>query len=283
MIELSHKKIDSKNSHIKLFKVNKGAYFIMIDAAKEPVKYIKKNTDTYENPCINVVFPLILTKKLDYVDWNVKDVLVGSLGSVDQLHHNIAEKYYYVPAKHISKNNLPVKYVAICQSSTQFGNHSGIRYYGEITSTSLVPRKEINFPLRRNNGEDMYYLFRISEWKTLTVPVDIRYEAVYKPRFTNLFLLEHCTHSYELFCIESAEQFLMLRQLNQFFGSTSNSSDPLYESAIQFKNGRSLYTHNGYVDVFDENGNRMFDTPFKTTDYSKDPKRMFLLLSQKLI
>ena len=49
--------------------------------------------------------------------------------------------------------------------------YAGIRYYGEVTYMKKVPRKEIKFPMSRNNGDEEYYAFRIKEWKTLPNPM----------------------------------------------------------------------------------------------------------------
>ncbi len=230
-----------------------------------------------------IVIPTSIKEKLYETNWETNDVLVGSLGSLKQLEDNIAKKYYYVPAKHISENQLPVKYIAIAQSPTQFGNNSGIRYYGEVTTTKLLPRKDIKFPMRRNNGDEMYYAFMVSEWKTLPIPIDVRYEAVYKPKFTNIFLLEHCPHSYELFCIRSVEQYILFRELSKLLGSAVNSENPLYESAVQFENGKSVWIHNGCIDLFDHNGNRILENILQISDFSKSPKKVLCLLTESII
>ena len=153
---------------------------------------------------------------LTEVDWSCRDVLVGSLGAKDQLEDNLLWKYYYVPVCYVSEGDLPIRYVAIYQSCHLFGEDSGIRYYGEVSSTELVRRWEIRFPVNRHNEQELYYVFGIREWKQLDRPISVRDEWVYEPRFANSFLLEQCRYSYELFGIASEQDFrlaLVLREI----------------------------------------------------------------------
>jgi len=130
----------------------------------------------------------IAAKSPELVDWSVKDVLVGSLGSIDQLKDNLARRYYYVPAENVYKDSLPVQYIALYQSYNLFGESGGIKYYGEVIETKRVKRKNIDFPIRRNNGEEWYYAFRVKSWNKLPVAIAVKDEGVYKPKFTNMFL-----------------------------------------------------------------------------------------------
>ena len=70
-----------------------------------------------------------------------------------------------------------------------------------------VRRREIDFPMSRNNGDEEYYAFRIKEWKTLPTPIVVKDEWVNEPKFTSLFLLEHSQQSFELFNIHSEEEY----------------------------------------------------------------------------
>jgi hypothetical protein len=218
---------------------------------------------------------------LHSVDWSRSDVLVGSLGSVSQFDDNLARKYYYVPAKSVTKDALTVDYIALYQSRTLFGKDAGIKYYGKVSEAKELLRKEINFPMRKGNGEEKYYAFRVESWKTLPITVGVRFETVYKPRLTNIFLLEHCTESYELFDIKSCEQFVLLHEVKQLLGGIYKNEDS-YEAAMQLRSGYSLWVHDGYLEAFDNGGARMLDNPIRVSDFSKNPKRVFSALSEKL-
>lgn len=242
-----------------------------------------KNCFISISPRENDILPIGINKKLVETDWNKSDVLVGSLGSERQLQDNLTRKYYYVPAKYIASENHPINHVAIFQSSTLFGNNSGIRYYGNVTKTSLLTRKEIDFPMRRNNGDEKYYAFMVDGWKTLTIPIDGRYESVNEPKFTNMFLLEHCTRSYELFSIRSAEQYVLFHVLYQIFGDALSAVNKQYECVRRFSGDRSIWIHDGYIDVLDGSGNRINEKALFIEDYCKQPKSILCKLTDMLI
>ncbi len=164
--------------------------------------------DSEESAFERATLPRGIETKLKKVDWNVKDVLVGSIGSQEQLEINLRDRFYYVPAKHISQSDFPVRRVAIYQSA--YNATPGIRYYADVLTTRKVKRKNIPVKMRSNNGEEDYYLFTVSAWKELKTPIAINTDIVKKPRFTNNFLLEHCESAYELFNVNSDEEYRLL-------------------------------------------------------------------------
>jgi len=244
---------------------------------KEPVGIEK---DSFPD---HTLLPPGIRKRLYEVDWSIKDVLVGSLGSVQQLQDNLKRNYYYVSAKYVSETALPIRYVSIFQSKTLFGNNAGIRYYGKVIQTKLIPRKQIDFPLRRNNGDELYYAFGIEEWKTLPATIGIKYDIVREPRFTNKLLLDLAGQSYELFNIMSSEHFILLHKLKQALPSIAFTDNILPEKVIRLESGKAIWIHDGIIDAVDENGNRMLDAPFAVADFAKNPKQVFCTLAEKLI
>ena len=148
--------------------------------------------------------------ELSKTDLGVRDVLVGSLGSQAQLADNLRRTYYYVPARALPDGDLPIRYIALYQSRNLFGPDAGIRYYGRVSCRKPVLRKQIDFPLSRNNPDELYYAFRVESWRTLPSPMEIRDEGVNGPKFTNLFLLEHSAQSFELFQIHSQGEFRLM-------------------------------------------------------------------------
>ncbi len=216
------------------------------------------------------------------VDWSRNDVLVGSLGSVAQLEDNLARRYYYVPKKSVTDEALAVEVIALYQSKTLFGKDAGIRYYGKVSEARELLRKEIDFPMRKGNGEEKYYAFRVKSWETLPITIGIRFDTVYEPRLTNSFLLEHCTESYELFGVKSSEQFVLLHEVKQLLGGISGNEET-FEAAMQLRCGYSLWVHDGYLEAFDSQGTRTLDTPIRVSDFSKNPKGVFAALSEKLV
>ena len=94
-----------------------------------------------------------LEAKLKAVDWAVRDVLVGTMRSLQQLDICRKDCFYYIPAERLQDSDLPVRYVALYQSQYVFGAQAGVRYYGEVTKCSAVRRSAITeVSPRRGDG-----------------------------------------------------------------------------------------------------------------------------------
>lgn len=150
---------------------------------------------------------------LGWVDWSKWNVLVGSLTTAAQLEHNLQGNYYHVPACYVPEEALPVRYVSIYQSLHLFGDAGGIRWYGEVEAVERLERRKVPLPVNRSNEGELYYVFRIKQWRTLPNPIAIREEWVSEPRFTNFFLLEHAAQSFELFAVQSEQDFRLTKLL----------------------------------------------------------------------
>ena len=189
-----------------------------------------------------------LEAELAAVDWSRRDVLVGSLGSPEQLADNLLWNYYYVPACHLDDDDLPVRYVAVYQSWNLFGEDSGIRYYAEVVQTEKLPRCKIHFPVVRDNGEELYYCFRVKQWDMLPEPIAIRDAWVSEPRFTNAFLLKRSRYSFELFGIRSEQDFRLTVTLRKLL---EGSEQPF---AYKIGTDRALRLKNSVLTVLDSHG-----------------------------
>ena len=229
----------------------------------------------------SIPIPDELEAALSAVDFGICNVLVGSLGSREQFAENIAKKYYYVPERNLDVSRLPIRYVAIYQSSHLFADQAGIRYVGEVVGHRRLKRKKIKFPIRKNNGEEWYYLFKIKKWKTLENPIDTKHESVYEPKYTNLFLLESCTQSYELFRIRSAGQYRLLYELNHIFNSPKSKSDSLVEPTYRLTNGKLIRLHGESFDIFNENGAKLHGISPLISAFMQSPKYYFDLISNE--
>lgn len=96
-------------------------------------------------------------------------VLVGTTKGPKQLVVAMAHKFYHIPATRVSKDILPVKYVAIYQSLSKFGKDAGVYYYGEVIKCSRLRRKRISeLP---KDSDTLYYRFDVKEWKKLERPI----------------------------------------------------------------------------------------------------------------
>ena len=187
---------------------------------------------------------------LSEVNFEERDVLVGSFGSEKQWKHNLAKKYYYAPEKHFDPSCFPIRYVALYQSS--HFSETGICYYGAVTKIRRLQRKKIWFSTRRKNGEEWYLLFRVKRWQRLLKPIEIQDEGVFAPKYTNLFLLGHAEKTYELFHIHSAQEYLVFRQIKRILANAVHSSDA--KETYPIEGGKSLRVHDGIFELLDEGG-----------------------------
>lgn len=114
-------------------------------------------SDSKESAFDRSSLPLGIEEKLAKVDWDKRDVLVGVFRSKEQFEICFEKKFYYVPAKQISENKLPIHYVALYQTNKMFEGKGQIRYYGEAIRVALVERASIKeVPVKRGNGEELY-------------------------------------------------------------------------------------------------------------------------------
>ncbi len=170
--------------------------------------------DSKESAFERTTLPRGIEEKLAVVDWNKRDVLLGTFRDVQQFKVCYDKKMYYIPAKEVNENDLPIHYVALYQTTNKFGAEAGVRYYGEVLRTALVRRESIKeVPVRRNNGQELYYRFFIREWKELQKPILPR-EVGFTKNYTNLFLLEHSEYIPELL-FQSEEEYRFYSELKR--------------------------------------------------------------------
>ena len=172
-----------------------------------------------ENEPKSILFPAEVEASLSGVNFDKLDVIIGSLGSVRQMEDNLEKLYYYVPECNFEAERLPIRAVALYQSEKMFGSEAGIRFWGYVTDCKRVQRKKIKFPMRHNNPDEWYYAFRIEKWNDLPSPILIKNETVYKPRYTNLFLLQNSVDTNELFNTHSSEEYRLMYELRQVISS----------------------------------------------------------------
>ena len=170
--------------------------------------------DSKESAFERTTLPRGIEEKLAVVDWNKRDVLLGTFRDVQQFKVCYDKKMYYIPQKEVEEKDLPIHYVALYQTTNKFGAEAGVRYYGEVLRTALVRRESIKeVPVRRNNGQELYYRFFIREWKELPKPILPR-EVGFTKNYTNLFLLEHSEYIPELL-FRSEEEYRFYSELKR--------------------------------------------------------------------
>ena len=229
-----------------------------------------------------IILPQGYESVLSNLDFNECDVLVGSFGSVEQFNDNLENRYYYIPERNFELERLPIHAVALYQSEKLFGKDAAVRYWGDITGCRRVKRKSIKFPMRRNNPDEWYYVFSIREWKTLPSPIKTKGEGVFKPKYTNMFLLHNTDYSYELFDIRSGENFRLIYELKYILNSALKNKDTNKTLAFRLNSGEAVYIHDGYFDIQRENGEKLFEPPLRVSEISRRSKYYFNLIINRL-
>ena len=203
--------------------------------------------DSPDSAFERATLPRGIEDKLAKIDWNQRDVLVGALRNRAQLDTCLKYKFYHIPASKIRDADLPIHYVAIYQSINIFGREAGIRYYGEVTKTSAVKRRDIReIP---KNSDEAYYRFEIKEWKELNIPL-VAKEVRDFPFFTNMFLLQHCPDVPDLH-ISSEEEYRLyieVRRLANVASVNETDAEPGFkydDKTIIMENGDIVVLKDG--------------------------------------
>lgn len=205
--------------------------------------------DSPDSAFERATLPRGIEDKLAKIDWSERDVLVGALRNRTQLEVCLKNKFYHIPVARIKDDELPIHHVAIYQSINLFGRESGIRYYGEVTKTSVVKRREIKeLP---KNSEELYYLLEIKEWKELNIPLAAK-EIRDFPFFTNMFLLQHCSDVPDLH-ISSEEEYRLYTELRRLANDVSiNETDAeagfkYIDRTVMMENGNIVVAKDGRI------------------------------------
>ena len=136
-----------------------------------------------------------------------------------------------------------------------------------------VKRKDIDFPMSRNNGDEWYYAFRIKEWKTLPTPIAVKDEWVNEPKFTSLFLLEHSHHSFELFNIHSEEEYRLMVEINKAFDNLSTSTTDNNSAVYRINDSHSVIVADGNFTIANDNGDILGS--ISISNFARSPRAGF--------
>lgn len=185
-------------------------------------------------------------------DWSSRDVLVGTLRNHAQLEICIKNNFYHIPAMRLYPDEFPIRYIAIYQSNHKFGIDAGIRYFGEVSRCTLVPRYKISeIP---KNSDEMYYRFDIKEWKKLKAPILPR-EGDFVNITTTLFLLETSREIPELLLRNEDERRLYIKICERISGESFFHEFEHCGAKFIFDKGRIIVKRHGeeiFICTFDE-------------------------------
>lgn len=197
--------------------------------------------DSPETAFERTVLPKGSYDYINSIDFTNRDVLVGALSKAEQLEVCLKNKFYHIPCSEIAEARLPLRYVALYQSSSKFKHNAGIYYYGEITLAERVKRSDITEIPSSRNTDTLYYKFHVKEWKQLETSIKPRELRVSSRLYTNMFLLQNAEYVPEL-CIKSKEEYRLYMELKRLSSNTQISiSGEINEDLntnIEFEGGR---------------------------------------------
>lgn len=209
--------------------------------------------DSSESAFERASLPRGIEEKLAKVDWKTKDVMVGTVRTQEQLQFNLRNRGYYVPAKYITEDQLPVKYIALHEQG--IGDNPGIKRYGEVLTAQKIRRGRIPVTMRPNaNPEELYFYFTVRKWIELPQTIVILDSSRGKPQFTNKFLLDHCTKSYQLFAISSEEEYRLMVEINKAFDNLSAATPDDKTTVYQINEKSSVIVADGNFTITNANG-----------------------------
>jgi predicted component of viral defense system (DUF524 family) len=234
--------------------------------------------DSPESAFERTILPKGSYEYIKNVDFTNRDVLVGSLSKAEQLEVCFNYGFYHIPCSEIAESRLPIRYIALYQSSSKFKQNAGIHYYGEITLIEKLKRSEITeIPTSRNENA-MYYKFHVKEWHHLNKEIKPKELRIRSRLYTNLFLILNAEYIPEL-CIKSKEEYRLYMDLKRYCNSISVSmdeenSEDLYTN-IEFENGRVSIDDNK-ISVY--KGQRFYQ--YKLEDFAARPRTIISMIQR---
>lgn len=101
----------------------------------------------------------------------------------------------------------------------------------------------------KTKPNELCYVFTIRSWEQLPARISYELEWVYRPRYTNFFLLCNCQKSYELFNIRSEEDYRLVSELRRIEANIKVEDNPK-ELFVRFNENISIYNDEDSIRVF---------------------------------
>lgn len=166
-----------------------------------------------------------------------------------------------------------MKYIALHEQG--IGVPVGIKRYAKVLTQDTVPRGKIPVSMRPNTDpEEPYYYFTVEPWQFLPNPIAIQGTARGKPRFTSKFLLDRCTHSYQLFAISSEAEFRLMEEIRKAL------ADGTYKADIPVGDNSRVILGDGLITVTDRKG-RTLDR-IRLSTYARNPAVSFHRIARQI-
>ena len=228
--------------------------------------------DSSESAFERASLPRGIEERLAKVDWSIKDVMVGTVRTEEQLKFNIEKNGYYVPAKFISNDMLPIRYIALHEQD--IGSENGIRKYGEVLTAQKIRRGKIPVTMRKSTDpNEQYYYFTVRKWESLPQIIEIQDTWKGAPKFTNKFLLDNCTKSYQLFAIASEEEYRLMVEINKAFDALDASAAKDNTAAYRVNDTHTIAMLDGYFTIMNDNGDIL--DRISISSFAKGPRAGF--------
>ena len=205
--------------------------------------------DSTESAFERMSLPRGIEAKLAKIDWDKKDVLIGTVRGPEQLSKCIQHQFYYMPVQNLPDQYLPVRYVTLFQSIHSFGQEAQIAYYGEVKRIQKMKRKEIlEVPCKPGRAEQHYYYLEVRQWRKLARPIQVKEIGIRASAFTNEFLFRHAETISELF-LRSPEEYRFLTELKRFANNPSVINEENRPAGFVFGAHRVLF-QDGKIKLF---------------------------------
>ena len=230
-------------------------------------------SDSPESAFERATLPRGIEDKLQKVDWDTRDVLIGDLRSASQLAACLEHRFYHIPVSQVKDENLPIRYVALYQSNRLFGAGSGIRYYGEVKSCTRVKRRDIRFLPKESDA--WYYYLEVKKWNILSKPIAIKEHAMGR-QFTNMFLLEHSSEAPEL-GIRSEAEYRLFSELKRALNDTEINDDGT-DIGFVFGNATIIF-EDGKIHIYRD---KKVCAEYEIQDFSRAPNAVFRSIRAEL-
>ena len=152
-------------------------------------------SDSSESAFERASLPAGIEERLKSVDWNKREVLIGSV--TDEYYRNLFLKNRMYFTQRFDTANLPVRYVALYEKG------KGITWYGEVIGWEKTLRRML--PGRSVHGKDRYHVFRVLNWNALDTPISVSEYGPNPIAYTNYFLLSNSSSYSELLLKNEAD------------------------------------------------------------------------------
>ena len=167
---------------------------------------------------------------------------------------------------------MPIKYIALHEETV--GEEPAIKRYGEVLTTQKVRRGRIPVSMRKGaDPTEWYYYFTVREWIALPKSIVIADSFKGKPQYTNKFLLDHCTKSYQLFAISSEEEYRLMTEINKAFDNLSASAAEDNTAVYRVNDQHSVVVADGFFTITNDTG-EILDR-ISISDFARKPRSGF--------